>query len=133
MLPLRTPYATAQPTAARSRARRTASSREDAPSCREDRRHVVPDGLLRQVQPLGDLGVAQPFVEQVEHLDLPVGEATDVRARAGARTTGDPGADRAAFVSVRSTSTSAPSRTNIARASRRSSSSSLSSRAHAAR
>src|SRR5450759_5045955 len=55
---------------------------------REDRRDVVPDSLLRQVQPRGDVGVAQTRVEQVEHLELAVGEPADVRAR------GSPGTAR---------------------------------------
>ena len=99
-----------QPTAARSRARRTASEREDAPQLREDGRHVVPDGLLGQVQASGDLGVAQALVEQVEHLDLAVGEPTDVGPGAGPRAARDPRADRPQLGRrMRSTSTAAPS------------------------
>ena len=55
----------------------------------QQRRDVVLDGLGRQRQPGGDLGVAEPLGEQAEHLDLPAGEAGRVGGRGPGRAAGD--------------------------------------------
>src|SRR4051812_23928701 len=52
----------------------------------QDRRHVVVDRLLRQVQALGDLGIAQPLGQEREHVELASRETRGIAARRGART-----------------------------------------------
>src|SRR5262245_30922649 len=51
----------------------------------QDRRDVVADRLLGDEQPVGDLGVADPLAEKLEHLDLASGEACGVVLRRGTR------------------------------------------------
>ena len=53
------------------------------------------DGLLRQVEPVGDLGVAQPFLDQREHLELAAGQPGRVGPRRGSRPARDVARPRA--------------------------------------
>src|SRR5204862_493165 len=51
----------------------------------QDRRNVVPDRPLREEEPLGDLAIAEASRDELEHLELPRGQAGRVlpRARTG--------------------------------------------------
>src|SRR5919201_368567 len=51
----------------------------------QDGGYVVVDRFLRDEEPLGDIGVAQPVAEERQHLELPGREAHDVLLRGFAR------------------------------------------------
>ena len=104
------------------------------PELGQDRRDVMGDGLRRDVQPLGDLGVGQAVAEQREDLDLARGELTGVRRiverrgpRAMLRTP-----RRRRRRAIRRAAGTAPSRWKSANARSSSASRSLSARASAA-
>ena len=59
----------------RCRAAAAAAARFGSPSLRSTDGDVVVDGLLREEEPVGELGVGESVGEQAEHLELARGEA----------------------------------------------------------